>query len=125
MPYIINKKLTGIICIIPIVYFTGISLYSLVPELIEINKLTKLLFYWINNTVFISSIVFVFSKYVFDKRIKLLLKGTSFFLLTLGIFQIIKTLGISVDKIVWIMYCPIYIIFLLISFRYGRKLYEK
>ena len=125
MEFILSKKLSGLLCTIPLVYFAGITLYSLLPELFEIPKLIKVLFYWINNTLFLFTLTFTFSYFLIDRLTKLLIRGTSFFLLTLGIFQIIKTMGFSLDKAVWISVCPMYIIFLLITYLYVSNKLQK
>lgn len=118
MERIIDRKITGICMIIPLIYFSGISLYSLLPEFFDIPRAYKVVFYWGNNTLFIFSFPFVLSYLVYDYSLRFLIRGTSIFLLILGLFQIIKSVGADISKEVWIGICPTYIIFLLIYFRY-------
>lgn len=121
MILVLNKKISGFLCVIPLVYFAGITLYSLLPEItnfIDYNSIFWKVYYWANNTIFLFSLIFTFSYLIADRLTKLIIRGTSFFLLTLGIFQIIKTMGFSINKSVWISICPSFIIFILISYLY-------
>lgn len=120
----INKNISGIICVISLIYFTGISMYTLVPEIKWIGDIDIKIWhvlYWVNNTVFLFSFTFILSYLIYDILTKIIVRGTSVFLLILGVFQIIKTLGYSVDSWAWMVLCPLYIVFLLTGYVYVSK----
>ncbi len=118
---IIDNNITTILSIVSLVYFAGIACYSLLPDCIYINEKAQYIFYWINNTVFLFSITFLFANFVIERRTKILLRGLSFFLLSLGIFQIIKSSGIEVNQYLWAWFCPLYILFIKIIIKYVRN----
>lgn len=100
-----------------LLYFVGIAVYSLVPDKCFIPKIIQNVFYWANNTALMFNITYIFSKFVVERKIKVLLIGTSIFFLILGIFQVLVCLGFSFGKF-WAFFCPVYILFLLIVIKY-------
>lgn len=131
MEKVINKRASELFSIVLLMYFTGIALYSLLPELqVTYNLFPSInydskwwdVFYWVNNLLVGGPSFYVFSYFIINRLTKLIIRGASFFLLTLGIFQIINTIGVDVGTVLWIIFCPTYIIFLLIAFKYGRKI---
>jgi len=127
MKLIIDKTYTGALFVICIFYFTGISLYTLLPEIVDFIPYDSAWWkvsYFINNGIFFFSLPFIASFLSYDPGVKILLRGTSFFLLSLSLFQIFKVLGFDISKLIWVSFCPIYIIFILILCKNGsRKIY--
>lgn len=142
MAYVINIKLTRLLCVLSMIFLTGITLYSLLPEVqdnyllikyfnlkilpnVNYNSKWWYVAYWINNTL-ISPIIFILSYFILHHTTKLIIKGLSIFLLTLGIFQVLKLILEFETPVIWILYCLIYFIFLLIAYRYeSKRLHEE
>ena len=116
----IDKRITSLICIMPLVYFAGISLYSFVPDLAVIPEHLTAVFYWVNNTVFVFSITYISSVLIVPKKAKYIMRGTSIFTLILGIFQIINQY-ITINELVWVLVLPAYLVPFLIIYNYVRS----
>jgi hypothetical protein len=116
----INKKFTGFICLVPLVYFAGISLYSFLPEFFDFNAQYLKAAYWVNNTVFVASLAFIAAKIVVPRQPKYILYGTSIFALILGCFQIVYVF-IDMPSFVWVLLFPAFIVPFFIIVRYVRS----
>lgn len=124
--FVIDKKYTGFLTAMTIIYFVVIILYSIMPELTAVisSKIWDVI-YWINNTLFIVFLTFTGALLSCDEKLRILLFNTSLFLLILGVFQIANTL-ISINTCVWIIISSTCILTSLIIYKYvSSKLYEK
>lgn len=118
---IINTKIEGYLQVVIFIYFLGIALYSLIPDVIKVLETTQKIFYWSNNTFLIVNFLFILSKFVIELRTKILLLGTSIFFLILGIFQILFSLGCSIPDYFWAIFCPLYILLNLITYKICQR----
>ena len=113
---------------IAILYFAVISMYVIAPNVSDILPYDSIVWdviYWINNTIFTTSLAFTASLLSYDKKLKILLLNTAIFLLILGIFQTINTLT-KINDCVWIIISTISILTILISHKYvSSRVYEK
>jgi len=124
---VIDKKLTAILSVVILSYFLGVAAYTLLPDVllkydILISTITLKILWYSNSTLLIFNILLIFSTFVIEKKPKILLIGSAFFVLTVGIFQVCVCLGYSFGKL-WALFCPCYILFILIVYRHvGNKL---
>jgi len=124
MVFILDKKITGLICVVPFVYFAGLALYTFLPELIGFvgyDSRYWCAFYWVNNSIISAILPFLFSYLLENNLVKLLIMSTSIFLLILSAFQVYETLGFGIDRGVWIIFFSAYIMAALTTYKYERK----
>lgn len=110
---VISKILNFFTCLVFIIYFAGESVHSLWNEL-GFNSDYSTLFYWINKGLFSFLITFLFSFYIINIQTKLIVRGGSFFLLGLALFQCLHILHYISNPLIWILICPAFIILVLI-----------
>ena len=122
MDRIIDKKNTGYICLVSLVFFTGIMLYSIVPNLIPelYEKPITYAFYWTNNTAFFFFLLRLVYKIIIHKPTSIMIRNMSFLVLLIGAFQITNCF-ISIHDSIWIIISFIAIMIILITYRYGRR----
>lgn len=119
MEFRIDKRLTGFISILPLLFFAGISLYSFIPEIMPVNKKLWSALYWVNSDLFVSGILFALSRVVVPKKTKYILLGSFFFFILLGAFQVTYVF-IDLPSWLWMMIFPLYLIPYLIIIKYVR-----
>jgi len=125
MVRLIDNKLFGFARIIPLVFFTGISVYSYLPVFITIdNKLLHSL--WFGNlTVFISSMLFILASFIFHRKTKVLIIGAGILCIIIGVFQVFD-IYFNLPAILWGIISPLYIMLILITYNYDpKKLHRK
>jgi hypothetical protein len=121
---VIDKTLNMLACVIPLVYFTGISIYSYLPEIFGTGEVFNEVFYWCNENFFFASMMFLFSKFVISIKVKIIIIGVSIFMFLKGVFQVLMTLGVQLSDDVWILFAPSYILLVLIVYKYvSRKIF--
>ncbi len=125
MDRIIDKKITGYICLVSVVFFTGIILYSIIPNLITslYEKPITFAFYWANITTFFYFLLLLVHRLIVHKPTAILIRNISFLIIGVGIFQIINCF-ISIHDAVWIAISFIAIVTILLTFSYGSRKFQ-
>lgn len=125
---VIDKKITTILSVVIFIYFLSMAVYALLPDILSekysilIPNIVQKIFWYSNNALVMFNMLLIFSKFVIETRPKILLIGSAFFFLAVGIFQILVILGFSFGKL-WAFFCPSYFLFVIIIYRYvGNKL---
>jgi hypothetical protein len=125
---VIDKKITAILSVVIFIYFLSMAAYALLPDILSekynilIPSVAHKIFWYSNSTLVMFNMLLIFSKFVIETKPKILLIGSAFFFLAVGIFQILVILGFSFGKL-WAFFCPCYFLFVIIIYRYvGNKL---
>ena len=117
---IISRKIDVFACLVFLLYFTGESIHSIWVE-IGFNSSYSDLFYWINKSLFGFLSTLALSLYVTHKQTKIIVRGGSFFMLFLGVFQCLTVLNYLTNPYIWIITCPLFVIFILITSKICRQ----
>lgn len=115
---VIDSKIFTQIIIVSLIYFIGISFYSIPINGIDISDKMMDIMYWVNDNLFVCYFVYLCYKLTIVKLIRTLLIGVFVFRVMLGMFQIMYILEYIHSELWWVLFAPLFIIFTLVIIKY-------